>query len=384
MEVLLLGTGSHRGWPEPGCRCASCAGAGALRRSRGSTWALVDDLLLLDPGPDAARAAAGYGRALTAARTVLRTAPGDGLPGARLLGPPEVAPGREVTAGGHRLRALPQGDQLAWEITGRDGRRLLYAPGRAPVRAPGSYDLLVLGLDALAPTLRAGASGGDVVAVGLGHDDPPVDERDRRLAAWGARAVDDGTLLVAGQAPAAQPIRGRTLVLGGARSGKSALAEQLLAACPQVTYVATGGRRDGDEEWAQRVAAHVRRRPSTWRTVETADVAGCLRRADGPLLVDCLGTWLTGRLDAHGVWDGGSEQPVAAEVADLLAAWRQAAAPVVAVSNEVGSGVVPATTSGRRFRDLLGRLNAAVAAQSETVLLTVAGIAVPLREPWRG
>lgn len=95
--------------------------------------------------------------------------------------------------------------------------------------------------------------------------------------------------------------------------------------------------------------------------------------------MDCLGTWLTARLDHHGVWQGASPDGVHADIAELVQAWRAATSPVVAVSNEVGSGVVPATPSGRLFRDLLGRLNATIAAESETVLLTVAGIPVPLR-----
>ena len=381
MELLLLGTGSPRGWPEPGCRCASCAGAASVRRSRAATSALVDDVLLLDPGPDAARAAADAGRTLAGVRRVLLSQPGGtGLPGVELLGPGTVAPGDTVAGDGYRLRALQQGDGLAWDVTGPDGRRLLYAPGAAPVTASAPYDLVVLGLVGLPQTRAALPGAPDVVAVGLGHDAPPPDALARLLAAWGARAVEDGAALLAGDAPPPRRLAGRTLVLGGARSGKSALAEQLLAARPRVTYVATGGTRDGDEEWRERVRAHVARRPSTWRTVETGDVAGCLRGADGPLLVDCLGTWLAARLDAHGVWDGGPEQAVDADVADLLSAWRATAVPVVAVSNEVGSGVVPATASGRLFRDLLGRLNAAVAAESETVLLAVAGVAVPLRD----
>ena len=384
MELLLLGTGSPRGWPEPGCRCASCAGAAAARRFRAPTSALLDDVLLLDPEADAARAAAQAGRTLAGVTRVLRSRPGDGLPGVELLGPGTASPGDEVRTDGHVLRALAQGDGLAWDVTGPDGRRLLYAPGAAAVAAGGPYDLVVLGPSGLAATRSGLAGAPDVVAVGLGHDAPPAADLERLLAAWGARAVDDGTVLVAGEAPPTRPPAGRTLVLGGARSGKSALAEQLLAAQPDVTYVATGGTCDGDPEWRDRVLAHVARRPSTWRTVETGDVAGCLRSADGPLLVDCLGTWLTGRLDAHRVWDGGSTQAVDEDVDDLLRAWRTVAVPVVAVSNEVGSGVVPATASGRLFRDLLGRLNAAVAAESETVLLTVAGVAVPLRDLPRG
>ncbi len=107
---------------------------------------------------------------------------------------------------------------------------------------------------------------------------------------------------------------------------------------------------------------------------------GVLQSATGPLLVDCLGTWLTRRIDTHGAWD--DEQSWAAVQSDvdgLVAALRRVRVPVVVVSNEVGSGVVPATASGRRFRDALGRLNTAVAAECESVVLVVAGRALPLR-----
>ena len=104
-----------------------------------------------------------------------------------------------------------------------------------------------------------------------------------------------------------------------------------------------------------------------------------LRNAREPVLLDCLGTWLTARLDLHGVWTGGDWTAVDADVTDLLGALRAATVPVVAVSNEVGSGVVPPTPAGRRFRDLLGRVNSAVAAESESVVLMVAGVATPLR-----
>ncbi|MFD4183028.1 bifunctional adenosylcobinamide kinase/adenosylcobinamide-phosphate guanylyltransferase, partial [Rhodococcus sp. NPDC058514] len=114
--------------------------------------------------------------------------------------------------------------------------------------------------------------------------------------------------------------------------------------------------------------------------VAPAPLAGVLRGATGPVLVDCLGTWLTRRIDAHGAWaDESGWAAVQSDIGELVAVWRAVTVPVVAVSNEVGSGVVPATASGRRFRDLLGRLNAAVAAGSESVVLVVAGRPVRLR-----
>jgi adenosylcobinamide kinase / adenosylcobinamide-phosphate guanylyltransferase len=167
-----------------------------------------------------------------------------------------------------------------------------------------------------------------------------------------------------------------TLVLGGARSGKSRYAEQLLRSREGVVYVAPGPLPDaGDLEWADRVAAHRSRRPGSWRTVETDDLAGVLRAATTPVLVDCLATWLTSVVDAIGAWDDRERASacVGARTRELLEAWSRATVDVVAVTNEVGMAVVPATASGRLFRDELGRLNAAVSAVSDRVVLVVAG-----------
>lgn len=172
----------------------------------------------------------------------------------------------------------------------------------------------------------------------------------------------------------------RTLLLGGARSGKSTRAELLLADRPDVLYVATSGRRDGDLDWARRVDLHRARRPASWRTAETCALEEVL--ADGsdraPVLIDCLALWLTAVMDECGAWEdavwlGGGQEAVEARCAALAAAWAGTTREAVAVSNEVGMGVVPATASGRRFRDTLGRLNMAVADASEQVLLVVAG-----------
>lgn len=178
-----------------------------------------------------------------------------------------------------------------------------------------------------------------------------------------------------------RPLPHRTLVLGGARSGKSAWAEDRLASRRDVTYVATGGAREGDQEWAARVAAHRARRPASWATVETGDVAAVLRTVQGPVLLDSLGLWLTAVLDLTSAWGGGADAAVEARVTELLAAWRARRAPLVAVSEEVGSGVVPATISGRIFRDAMGRLNSRLAAESEHVVLLVAGLPLVLRAP---
>ena len=185
------------------------------------------------------------------------------------------------------------------------------------------------------------------------------------------------------------------LVLGGVRSGKSRYAERLLAAAPAVTYVAPGPIPDPatDPEWAGRIRAHRDRRPAHWRTVETADVPAAMRDAVArgeAVLVDCLGTWLTRVIDDAGAWADrdAATATVADRTRDLLAALAAASTatpthtntdtdtdtiPVVLVSNEVGLGVVPEHPSGRLFRDLLGRLNAAVAAECDHVALVVAG-----------
>ncbi len=174
----------------------------------------------------------------------------------------------------------------------------------------------------------------------------------------------------------------RALVLGGARSGKSSFAEQLLARERSVDYVACGLVPDGsDHEWTDRVALHRDRRPASWRTIETVDLAAVLSRPGPPVLLDCLTTWLARVMDDCGVW---SEAPdadarLAAAIDALVDAWRATRRRVVAVSNEVGSGIVPATPSGRRFRDELGVLNARVAAASPRVWLVTAGLPQRLR-----
>jgi adenosylcobinamide kinase/adenosylcobinamide-phosphate guanylyltransferase len=171
-------------------------------------------------------------------------------------------------------------------------------------------------------------------------------------------------------------------VLGGARSGKSSYAEGLLAGERSVDYVACGLLPDDtDPEWADRVALHRARRPASWRTVETLAVAEVLGSAGPPVLVDCLTTWLARVMDDVGVWaeEPGADDRLVASVDELVAAWKETSRRVVAVSNEVGSGIVPATPSGRRFRDELGALNARVAAASPRVWLLTAGVPQRLR-----
>ena len=164
-----------------------------------------------------------------------------------------------------------------------------------------------------------------------------------------------------------------TLVLGGVRSGKSRHAEHLMAG-RQVTYVATSVPADPDDpEWAARVEAHRARRPTEWNTLETLDLAGVLRRAGGPVLIDCLGIWLSRLLDDIGWERPDASAQLAGPVEELVGAWTSVREDVVAVSNEVGWGVVPVARSGRLFRDELGRLNGRIADVSDVVHLVVAG-----------
>ncbi|WP_328817814.1 bifunctional adenosylcobinamide kinase/adenosylcobinamide-phosphate guanylyltransferase [Nonomuraea cypriaca] len=262
-----------------------------------------------------------------------------------------------------------------------DGSRLLYLPaGRSvPVDGPGRYDVVLIDLldrpERLGELRRAGLADDAtlVVAAGLDHRIRSEEELARRLRLWGAVAVPDGTELWAGTAQETSVDRPRrALLLGGSRSGKSAEAESRLAAEPYVTYVATGPGGAGDGEWAARVRAHKERRPAHWDTIETTDLARTMRTAEAPLLIDGLGTWLAAVFDEHGAWDG-DRAPVAARCDGLVAAWRATPQRIVAVSDEVGMGVVPATASGRAFRDALGRLNERLAAESEYVALVVAG-----------
>ncbi|WP_031188690.1 MULTISPECIES: bifunctional adenosylcobinamide kinase/adenosylcobinamide-phosphate guanylyltransferase [Streptomyces] len=418
MELTLLGTGAPRGLPRPGCPCAACATA-VGDEARAATALLIDGALLLDLTPGPAFAAARAGHSLTAVRQVLLSHPHDGpameVP-AGLPQPGRVADGRELALlDGHRVRAVAVDvPGTGYEVGGPEGERLLYLPpGAAPAglaegeghgRGSGPYDMVLLDVlgrpDALARLRASGAvdAATDVLGVHLDHDVPPGPELHRRLAAAGARAVPDGTSLLVGEYHAVPDLPRRTLVLGGARSGKSAEAERRLAAFPDVLYVATGGTRDGDTEWAARVSAHRERRPASWRTTETCDLLPLLEGGtrheerpvgsavpdDAPLLIDCLALWLTHAMDEVDAWDdgkwaAGGERELRARVDELVAAVRGTRRPVVAVSNEVGSGVVPATASGRRFRDELGRLNAMFGAECEHVLLVVAGQALALR-----
>jgi adenosylcobinamide kinase / adenosylcobinamide-phosphate guanylyltransferase len=163
----------------------------------------------------------------------------------------------------------------------------------------------------------------------------------------------------------------RVLVTGGVRSGKSTHAEALYDGVEGVRYVAPGPEYD-DADWAARIAAHQLRRPASWETVETHDLETALATGS-PVLVDCLGTWLTAVVDEAELWDAPSEQ-VLAHVLELTeAAVAALGERVVLVTNEVGLGVVPEHRSGRLFRDLLGTVNQRFAAACDEVHLVVAG-----------
>jgi adenosylcobinamide kinase/adenosylcobinamide-phosphate guanylyltransferase len=169
----------------------------------------------------------------------------------------------------------------------------------------------------------------------------------------------------------------KVLVTGGVRSGKSRHAESLLESHAHVTYVAPGPTtaEDPDPDWAARIAVHQARRPAGWTTVETRDLAGALAMS-GPVLVDCLGTWLTATLDAAGAWEQPSDDVrdlVDAALASTASALEGHPGPVVLVTNEVGLGVVPEHRSGRLFRDLLGLVNQQLAAACDEVHLVVSG-----------
>jgi adenosylcobinamide kinase / adenosylcobinamide-phosphate guanylyltransferase len=163
-----------------------------------------------------------------------------------------------------------------------------------------------------------------------------------------------------------------TLVVGGARSGKSRYAEGLIAALPPPwSYVATA--EAGDHEMAVRIRAHRARRGPSWRTIEaprdlTTALAACERM---PVLIDCLTLWLSNLLLANAEFE--------AEVERLEQALAAAAAPTVLVANEVGCGIVPEHPLGRRFQDLQGVLNQRIAARADRVVLTVAGLPLALK-----
>ena len=170
-----------------------------------------------------------------------------------------------------------------------------------------------------------------------------------------------------------------TLVLGGVRSGKSRHAQTLAERYQRVTFIATAQRRADDGEMLAKIERHRAKRPPHWQTVEEPHQLGAaLEAASGTsdaILVDCL------TLFAANLLESAPEDATAnrAAVARLCSALCSTPCPVILVSNEVGSGVVPAYESGRRFRDLVGEINQQVAALADTVLFMVAGLPLSLK-----
>jgi adenosylcobinamide kinase / adenosylcobinamide-phosphate guanylyltransferase len=407
VDALIVGTGGAHGWPEDGCRCASCMRARSAGRRRAPGGVIVGGWLEVVPGK----------------------------PFQHGTGPPPTSD--------LRIEQLPGG----LDITGPDGGRLLLAagPGEVPDPPPGTRPYDVALLDLLASPeqlgqLRASGlvrQGTSVVALYTDHRVSSEEEMGRRCSLWAARQGRDGQLINSRSeaAPVAAARPHRTLIIGGARSGKSTEAELRLAAEPRVTYLAAGpfppvarprpeddwphddrpedsgpegrgtdaGPRGDDQswrgpdgepdtEWARRVAVHQSRRPPWWRTVESLDIAGALQQETGALLIDGIGTWLAAVMDEAGLW--ADEHPVArtarpgysaaevrrdpeevvrARIDELIGAWRQTRALVVAVTDQVGSGLVPAYPAGRVFRDQLGWLNQRIAAETELNLQVTAG-----------
>ncbi|HEX7105424.1 MAG TPA: bifunctional adenosylcobinamide kinase/adenosylcobinamide-phosphate guanylyltransferase [Acidothermaceae bacterium] len=442
MEITLLGTGGGSGWPHPFCTCASCAAAAREGEIRAHTSALLDGVILLDCGQDVPRSAVRLGVGLERVRHLLVThdhhdhangaallwrhwtgraepldvlGPRSALDALAMWLPPDqsavvfrpLLPGEIVDLDGYAVRALAarhdSDGALIYDVTSPDGRRLLYATDTGPgFETPDDarYDVVLLeeswgddtthasgrhhDLTTFPLTLQRfrarGAIDADsrVAAIHLGHGNPRPSVLRDRLAAWGAELPVDGEVIRVGTPSPVRESPRRVLVLGGARSGKSAAAERMLAAEPAVCYVATSSYTD-DPEWAARVAAHRARRPASWSTVETTCLAELLRSRtsdDPPLLIDCMTVWLARVIDETGLWQAttGADDALSARVRDLVEAWRTTRARVVAVSNEIGSGVVPLHPSGRRFRDELGALNARLASVSDDVLLVTAGI----------
>lgn len=180
-----------------------------------------------------------------------------------------------------------------------------------------------------------------------------------------------------------------TLIIGGARSGKSHFAESLPRPGLKVTYVATAPKFEADPEWKVRVDAHKSRRPELWQTIETIDLNRVLNESTEQdfLIIDCLTLWCSATIDERNGWarieSNGDFAELESELSkcfqNLTKSLAATSSQVVLVTNEVGYGIVPELVTTRFFRDQLGKLNIAVAAISGTVFQVTAGIPVRLK-----
>jgi adenosylcobinamide kinase/adenosylcobinamide-phosphate guanylyltransferase len=170
-----------------------------------------------------------------------------------------------------------------------------------------------------------------------------------------------------------------TLVLGGVRSGKSRYAQTLAAGVSPVAFVATARRSDSDEEMQRKIERHRADRPQEWKTIEEPlDLAGVLAKQVSNyriVVVDCLTLYAANLLEA----EHGNLSSIEDRLRRFYEALRSAPCSIALVSNEVGSGIVPAFPEGRKYRDLLGEINQRVATIADTVLLMVAGLPLALK-----
>lgn len=172
--------------------------------------------------------------------------------------------------------------------------------------------------------------------------------------------------------PATLPFASLTLVLGGQRSGKSVLAERMAIRDGEAFYLATAEARDGEME--DRIKKHQERRGNGWHAIEEPlDIAATLPILSGklPVLIDCLTVWLANLMEAG--------QNPARETARLIDAARAYPGPVIAVSNEVGLGVIPANKLARQFADEAGLMNQRFAADADRVIFAAAGLPIVLK-----
>ena len=172
-----------------------------------------------------------------------------------------------------------------------------------------------------------------------------------------------------------------TLLLGGARSGKSRRAQELAARFPRVVFIATA--RALDTEMRSKIARHRRERPSTWKTIEASvrlpETIRSQSRSADVLLIDCFTLYVSSAMRLSRTAEAENQKHIR-QICDAI---RSSRASVIVVSNEVGSGIVPAFRSARIYRDLLGQLNQEVADIADNVVLMVAGLPIHIKRSGR-